>query len=152
MHPMIWGTHRRSIIWAIPLATAVGLVLASVTYMGLVPSPRIWGSNWNLVWIMSFGAVAGAAHGLSGLLGAFAALRLRSRRDPSPLNDITIGALIGAGTVWVMAILIVALIVGRAPGTLILVPVGMFCAGFTAVGAAILARSDLRRATSAAAR
>jgi len=41
VHPMIWGTHRRSIIWAVPLATAVGLVLASVTYMGLVPSPRI---------------------------------------------------------------------------------------------------------------
>jgi len=101
---------------------------------------------------MFLGAAVGAGHGLSGLLGAVAALRLHSRRDTSPMNDITIGALIGAGAAWVVAILIVALMVRQAPGPLILVPVGMFCAGFTAVGAAILARSDLRRAASAWAR
>ncbi len=141
----MWSRHRRSIVWAVPAATAVGLVLAAVTYMALIPSPTIWASNMNLVWIMLIGAAIGAGHGLSGLLGALAALHLRNQQDPNPFNDLTVGALIGAGLAWLVAILVLAVTVWPPPGTLLLAPVGMLCAGLTAVGAAVMARSDLRR-------
>lgn len=149
---MIWTRHRRSIVWAVPVATAVGLVLASLTYMALIPSPATWASNMNLVWIMVFGAALGAGHGLSGLLGALAALRPRKQQDPTPFNDLTVGALIGAGLAWLVAILVLAVTVWPPPGTLLLVPVGMLCAGLTAVGAAVMARRDLRRTATAGTR
>ncbi len=116
-----------------------------------MPSPRSWA---NLVWVMAFGAAVGAGHGLSGLRGALAGLRFRSRslRDPYLMNDLTVGALIGAGIAWLIAILVLAVTAWPLPNVLLLDPVGMLCAGFTAVGAAVMARSDFRRAAAAAAR
>ncbi len=104
--------------------------------MALTRSPAIWASNMNLVWIMLFGAALGAGHGLSGLLGALAALRLRHQHDPNPFNDLTVGALIGAGLAWLVAILVLAVTVWPPPGTLLLAPVGMLSADLGRAGAA----------------
>ncbi len=131
--------------WSIPLAAAVGVLLSAVIYMGLVPSPRIWASNMNLVWVFCLGAAVGAGHGLCGAVGAIVTLRLRRSTDSTAMADVCLGASLGAGVGWLTAIVVVWATAGNALGALLLVPVAIICAGLTALGASVLARFDLRR-------
>jgi hypothetical protein len=102
---MFWRRYRRELLWSIPIAAVVGVVLALIVYLGGNPDYRAYSGWGGLASLLLVAVLATSGTGVAALCaGSIAVFVVDRTFQRSALFRIvagTLGAAAGAALVWI---------------------------------------------------